>query len=147
MVLNGTLTSRFRFAIDIDGSDRIARLVRSYATAVKDIIGADIEQLAAVFASQPGDVLGATGVDRESRIGVAFTAVDIGIGGGEHDPIRARAGDQPLHVFVASNIGVVGSGGYQLVGFPFPDEVLPEHSIGTDEQDTHQGYLNCVSQS
>src|SRR5450432_3053022 len=143
MVLNGLLPSRFRFAINIDGSDRIAGLVRTCATAVKDIIGADIEQLAAIFANQPGDVLGATGVDRESRIGVAFAAVDIGIGGGEKHPIRAYAGNQPLDLFVASYIGVVGSGGYQLVVLPFPDEVLPEHSVGADEQDAHQGYLNC----
>ena len=108
--------------------------------AVEDVVGADVQQLAAESLGVLGEVAGAERVDAVGVLGLGLSAVHVGVGGGVNDEVGLVAlqsfGDGPgvgdVKLGARKSHGVVAAFGQQ------PGQLQTELSPGAGYEYLHR---------
>src|SRR3974390_2470439 len=117
--------------------DRIVGLIGPCGVAIEDVVRADKEEPRAILGRCPSDVLRARRVHRVSQVTVLFAAVNVRVGGGQHDPLGVGVGHQGSDLLQVANVRLGGVRGNYVVGLPVADTVGAQHSFRTHHQYAH----------
>ncbi len=126
------LAAEFRGAVDVDRV-RFVGLDVLRLCAVKDVVGAVVDEHRAHFAAGGGDVTRCVAVDGKRRLGVVLAPIDVRVRRRVDDEVGLQCKDIGLHRGLVGDIEVFmaaepGTGEDRR-------EVVPQHAVGTEDQD------------
>ncbi|KAF5046449.1 hypothetical protein DSECCO2_470590 [anaerobic digester metagenome] len=135
------LAAEFRGAVDIDRV-RFVGLDVFRLCAVKDVVGAVVDEHRAHYAAGGGDVTRCVAVDGKRRLGVVLAPVDVRVRRRVDDEVGLHLKDIGLHRGLIDDIEV------RMLAEPGAGEdrreVVPQHAAGAEDQDAPFCLLNVL---
>src|SRR5262249_42056621 len=86
----------------------------------------------------------AVSIHRCSQGRINLTAVNVGVGGREHNPVRPCLSHDAGDLLRVANVRLRTSQSDDLVSAPLPHERFPQHSSRAENEDTHISIMSYL---
>src|SRR5262249_42062705 len=132
------------FAIGVDRPAWIVDLVRRTLLAIEDVIRANEKHASARFIGRLCSIYRAVSIHRCSQGRINLTAVNVGVRGREHNPVRPCLSHDAGDLLRVANVRLRTSQSDDLVSAPLPHERFPQHSSRAENEDTHISIMSYL---